>query len=107
MARQSNGKRTTSLTVINGAELAAQSAVMREREVPIRVTAEPRMAREFIDEHGIEWEVSEVDASKVPGARGRRCLIFESVHAIRRVWDYPPDWYRHTAAELSEISWHR
>lgn len=80
---------------------------MREREVPIRRSTEPRLAREFMDEAGTEWEVSEVDASQVPGARGGKCLIFASAHAIRRVWDYPSDWYRQTPAELSLISWHR
>jgi hypothetical protein len=80
---------------------------MHDREIPIRVSAEPRYAREFLDEHGIEWEVSEVDASTVPGARGGRCLIFSSAHAIRRVWDYPSDWFRQSPAELSAISWHR
>lgn len=60
-----------------------------------------------MDEAGTEWEVSEVDASLVPGARGVACLIFTSAHAIRRVWDYPPDWYRQTPAELSAISWHK
>lgn len=80
---------------------------MRDREVPIRRSSEPRLAREFMDETGTEWEVSEIDASQVPGARGVKCLIFASAHAIRRVWDYPTDWYRQTPAELSAISWHR
>ncbi|HZS59381.1 MAG TPA: hypothetical protein VFA43_08940 [Gemmatimonadaceae bacterium] len=80
---------------------------MREREVPIRRSTEPRVAREFMDEAGNEWEVSEIDASLVPGARGVRCLIFASAHAVRRVWDYPSDWYRQTPAELSAISWHK
>ena len=65
------------------------------------------MAREFMDETGTEWEVSEVDASEVPGARGGRCLIFASAQAIRRVWDYPSDWYRQSPAQLSAISWRR
>jgi len=80
---------------------------MRDREVPIRRVTEPRLAREFMDETGTEWEVSEVDASRVPGARGGKCLIFVSAGAIRRVWDYPQDWYRQPATELSAISWHR
>ena len=90
-----------------GAEFAALREVMRDREVPIRVATEPKLAREFMDETGTEWEVSEVDASTIPGARGGRCLIFSSAHAIRRVWNYPPDWYRVSPAELSAISWRR
>jgi hypothetical protein len=80
---------------------------MREREVPIRRSTEPPLAREFMDETGTEWEVSEVDASQIPGARGGKCLIFSSAHAIRRVWDYPPDWYRQSPAQLRAISWNR
>lgn len=38
------------------------------------------------------WVVREIDAHKVPGARGPRCLICESGDVIRRLWKYPSDW---------------
>lgn len=41
---------------------------------------------------GSRWRVRELDASAVPGARGSRCLIFESEAVVRRFWSYPRDW---------------
>jgi hypothetical protein len=41
---------------------------------------------------GVLWSVREVDAARVPGARGERCLLFETEGVIRRVWSYPDDW---------------
>jgi hypothetical protein len=50
------------------------------------------------DDHGVAWEISERDASRVPGARGPRCLVFMSESAIRRVWAYPAGW-RHLSTD--------
>jgi hypothetical protein len=41
---------------------------------------------------GVEWRIHEADASRVPGARRSRCLIFDSDGVVRRVWAYPEDW---------------
>jgi hypothetical protein len=41
---------------------------------------------------GQRWQVRELDASHVPGARAERCLICESTEVIRRLWSYPNDW---------------
>lgn len=38
------------------------------------------------------WIVREVDARHVPGARGERCLIYETDGIVRRVWTFPTDW---------------
>src|SRR4051794_35182356 len=38
------------------------------------------------------WDVREADARDVPGARGPRCLIFESPEVVRRVWVFPANW---------------
>lgn len=38
------------------------------------------------------WRVREVPTAHLPGARGDRCLIYESDSVIRRVWSYPDDW---------------
>ncbi len=44
----------------------------------------------FRDE--VTWFVREVDARRVPGARGERCLIYETEGVVRRVWTFPTDW---------------
>ena len=46
----------------------------------------------FYDDHGSSWSAREVDGTKVPGGRGARCLIIESVRAVRRVWRFPVAW---------------
>jgi hypothetical protein len=42
---------------------------------------------------GVLWSVHEANTSHVPGARGRRCLIFDSDTVVRRVWSFPTDWH--------------
>jgi hypothetical protein len=69
-----------------------------EREVPLVV---------YCDQDGARWQVREVDARAVPGARGARCLLFEAEGVVRRVWDYPADWMRLAPAELVSLSWRR
>jgi len=58
---------------------------------------------------GVAWTVTERDGAGVPGnadgARGRRCLVFASPEAVRRVWDYPPDWRALPDAALFALSW--
>jgi hypothetical protein len=57
----------------------------------------------------VTWTVTERDGAGVPGnadgARGRRCLVFASPEAVRRVWDYPPDWRALPDAALFALSW--
>ena len=69
-----------------------------EREVP-RVV--------YCDADGARWQVREVDASGVPGARGERCLLFEGEGVVRRVWNYPHNWAHLAAEELASLSWRR
>ena len=65
-------------------------------------------ARRFRDpDSGIFWTVSEVDGQTIPGARGARCLVFQSEIAIRRVWCYPGDWRAFSDADLAALSWQR
>src|SRR5678816_216617 len=47
--------------------------------------------REF-QYQGAHWRVREVDTSRIPGARGLRCLIFDSEGIVRRVWAFPDGW---------------
>ena len=62
---------------------------------------------EFYDSEGTLWIVRERDAGRVPGAQGKRCLIFSSDTTIRRVWNYPSDWRDLPASVLRDLSWAR
>lgn len=53
--------------------------------------------------NGIRWSVREAAATHVPGARGERCLIFESDSVIRRLWSYPVDWNEFEEEQLLEF----
>jgi hypothetical protein len=74
---------------------------------PLFTDVEVPLTRIFVDATGVEWEVSEVDGSQVPAARGERCLIFRSPGAVRRVWNYPSSWTGMSASELVDLSWKR
>jgi hypothetical protein len=55
---------------------------------------------------GSQWYVVEVDGSRVPGACGRpRCLIFVSERVVRRVWEFPDEWYLLADDDLAAVSW--
>lgn len=73
----------------------------------VQAGAKASTVRTFTDEEGNRWEVVEVDGTTVPAARGRRCLIFQASHAVRRVWSYPPEWASLGRAELVRLSWQR
>ena len=64
-------------------------------------------AVDVVDGAGVRWRVAERDARRDPGARGPRCLIFTSRHAVRRVWTYPRGWPQLPAEELLALSWER
>jgi hypothetical protein len=64
--------------------------------------------RRVVDaEAGAAWRVAELDTRGVPGARGPACLLFDGDRAVRRVWDYPPDWATLPDAALLALSWGR
>ncbi len=74
---------------------------------PGPLTSVPGAPVEFSDGNGERWRVTERDCRQVPGARGVRCLIFQSDSTFRRVWNYPADWRVLGAAALMEVSWRR
>ena len=39
------------------------------------------------------WLVAEVDARGIPGALADRCLVFQSEHVARKLWQYPANWH--------------
>ena len=60
--------------------------------------------REFSAADGTRWCVHERDTSRMLGARGTRCLVFETANVLRVVWSYPRDWRTLPSAELESLS---
>jgi hypothetical protein len=58
------------------------------------------------DRAGVRWRVYERHTAAEPGARGPRCLIFDSEAVVRRVWDYPPNWWELSGPELLALTKH-
>lgn len=76
----------------------------QEHDSRLRDTADGDGFVEFVDPTYVQWRVSERDARRDPGARADVCLIFSCNGMVRRVWDYPADWRRLSAAELLALS---
>ena len=62
-------------------------------------------AVEYVDDEGTRWSVTEHDMCDVPSARERRCLVFASRYAFRRVWTVPDGWRTFPPIALVELSW--
>jgi hypothetical protein len=78
-------------------------AESERRESACEADAEER-EREFVDADGTQWRVKETPFSHYDRRRGRS-LIFWSDGAVRRVRDYPTDWYELSDGELALLSW--
>ena len=76
---------------------------MNYRKSPERPIKSGERRRTFTDQDGTYWDVRETKASEYD-RRGGMNLIFESAGAIRRVRDYPDNWYELSEAALAEIS---
>jgi hypothetical protein len=61
-------------------------------------------ARSFVDADGVRWQVTERPFADYDRRRGLS-LIFASDGAVRRVREYPPDWFSLSDAELIALSW--
>ena len=68
-----------------------------------RVNERPR-TRSFTDELGQTWLVSEQPFSEYDRRSGAS-LIFASELAVRRVRNYPSDWYTLSDQALAALSW--
>jgi len=55
---------------------------------------------------GRQWVVKEVPPSQ-PDAGGRSSLVFASDNVIRRVRDFPPDWFDWSDEDLYAVSQRR
>ena len=60
--------------------------------------------RVFVDGDGIRWQVSERPFADYDRRRGLS-LIFASDSAVRRVREYPANWFLLSDDELSALSW--
>jgi hypothetical protein len=72
--------------------------------VPLDASAPPGPKRQFTDARGGLWEVRERPAPREPWARGASFLLFESSGIVRRVWDFPADWFTLADSELERLS---
>ncbi|HET9011589.1 MAG TPA: hypothetical protein VFN38_07210 [Gemmatimonadaceae bacterium] len=60
--------------------------------------------RVYVDGDGTRWQVSERPFADYDRRRGLS-LIFASDAAVRRVREYPADWYTLSDDELHALSW--
>lgn len=60
--------------------------------------------RVFTDTDGVRWRVSERPFGQYDRRRGLS-LIFSSDSAVRRVRDYPADWFDLADEALAALSW--
>jgi hypothetical protein len=72
------------------------------RSTPRRGIAAPGRERR-IEHDGAVWRVWEARAGDYD-RRGGTHLFFESEHAVRRVRDFPPDWFDLPDQALMDIS---
>lgn len=75
----------------------------RERIDISHVSGPPR-TRSYTDDLGMIWHVREQPFSDYDRRRGSS-LIFSSELAVRRVRDYPSDWFTLSEVALAELSW--
>ena len=75
----------------------------RERIEAARFGERPR-TRSFTDDLGQTWLVAEQPFSEYDRRSGSS-LIFSSELAVRRVRDYPSDWYTLSERALAVLSW--
>ena len=75
----------------------------RER-TEIESSVEQTRIRSFTDDLGQTWLVSERPYSEYDRRTGSS-LIFSSELAVRRVRDYPSDWFALSDSDLASLSW--
>ena len=77
--------------------------VSRER-TEFESSVEQTRIRSFTDDLGQTWLVSERPFSEYDRRSGWS-LIFASELAVRRVRDYPSDWFALSDSDLAALSW--
>lgn len=71
---------------------------------PAGVRKAPAQVRTFVDTEGIRWQVTERPFADYDRRRGHS-LIFSSDGAVRRVREFPADWFSLSDEELLALSW--
>ena len=66
--------------------------------------SKPPRSRSFVDADGGHWLVFEKAFAEYDRRSGMS-LIFSSDAAVRRVRDYPADWFDLDDAQLAALSW--
>ena len=89
--------------------VVAREAARRSLEASVtlraaREAAQEELTRQYLAVDFSRWSVTEISGN-VPTRPGQRCLIFASADAVRRVWNYPPEWRELTDAQLEALSW--
>jgi hypothetical protein len=75
-----------------------------DRSSPARATGAATTVRVFIDTDGTRWQVSERPFADYDRRHGLS-LIFASDAAVRRVREYPENWFSLSDTELIALSW--
>jgi len=75
----------------------------RER-TEISHSSELPRTRTYTDDLGMTWRVTEQPFSEYDRRRGSS-LIFASELAVRRVRNYPSDWFTLSEVALAALSW--
>jgi hypothetical protein len=75
----------------------------RER-TEISLSSELLRTRTYTDDLGMTWRVTEQPFSEYDRRRGSS-LIFASELAVRRVRNYPSDWFTLSDGALAALSW--
>jgi hypothetical protein len=70
----------------------------------VESSADRARVRRFTDDLGQTWFVSERPFSEYDRRTGSS-LIFSSELAVRRVRDYPSDWFTLSDSDLAALSW--
>ena len=78
----------------------ASSGAIGERRSELKVAQHKRVR--VIASEGRHWIVRELPPRSLD--RGVGSLVFVSDHAMRRVRDYPPDWFDCSDADLLAVS---
>jgi len=89
--------------IVPSPSVSSHMTVSRERTEVERSVDQTRI-RSFTDDLGQTWLVTERPFSEYDRRSGSS-LIFSSELAVRRVRDYPSDWYALSDSDLASLSW--
>jgi len=59
--------------------------------------------RNILCRGAVHWLIVEMDCRGQPGVRAAHCLVCENTAVVRRVWQYPENWYSLSDDELIQV----